>query len=69
MRTAKGFLRTPTPPLSLAATYATYATHATVILYSFYKNVVLTAVQFFFMFYSAYGGTSLVEEWVYTHTL
>eukprot|EP01038_Epipyxis_sp_PR26KG_P007214 gene7214-9844_t len=37
-----------------------------VVLYCFYKNVVLTLVLFLYSFVSAYGGQSLFEDNIYT---
>ena len=36
-----------------------------VVLYSFYKNIVLTLVLFFFTFYSAFSGQSLFDDYIY----
>lgn len=35
------------------------------IVYSFYKNIVLTVILLFFACYSAFSGQSLYESYVY----
>eukprot|EP00501_MAST-03F_sp_TOSAG23-6_P001510 GSMAST32.ASY1.ANO1.1571.1 assembled CDS len=37
-----------------------------VILYTFYKNMVVTLCIFYYSFYTGFSGTLLYEEWVYT---
>lgn len=36
------------------------------VQYSFYKNLVLTFLQFFFGFYCQYSGQTIIESWVLT---
>jgi magnesium-transporting ATPase (P-type) len=38
---------------------------AQVILYSFYKNIVLTMILFYFSFFTGFSGQSLYDDWVY----
>ena len=42
-----------------------YRRLAKVILYSFYKNVMLSMTMFYYTFSNAYSGTSLYEDYVY----
>ena len=37
-----------------------------VILYSFYKNIVLTFILFYYLFFTGFSGQSLFEDWVYS---
>jgi phospholipid-transporting ATPase len=37
-----------------------------VIIYSFYKNIVLTMILFYYTFYTGFSGQSLFEDYVYT---
>jgi magnesium-transporting ATPase (P-type) len=37
-----------------------------VILYSFYKNIVLTLILFYFNFSTGFSGQPLFEDWVYS---
>ena len=37
-----------------------------VILYSFYKNVVLSMTMFYYTFSNAYSGTSMYEDYTYS---
>lgn len=36
------------------------------ILYSFYKNIVLTFILFYYLFFTGFSGQSLFEDWVYS---
>lgn len=36
------------------------------ILYSFYKNIVLTMILFYYSFYTGFSGQSLFQDYVYS---
>lgn len=43
-----------------------YRRTSKVVLYSFYKNIVLSIVVFFFTFYSGYSGQLLFDDYIYS---
>jgi hypothetical protein len=43
-----------------------YSPSSQVILYSFYKNIVLTMILFYYSFFTGFSGTSLYQDFVYS---
>jgi hypothetical protein len=54
------------PPPHTHTPTAARPTHGTVILYSFYKNIVLTFILFYYLFFTGFSGQSLFEDYVYS---
>lgn len=43
-----------------------YVRNSELILYFFYKNMLFTIPQFFFIFLNSYSGQSLFDDWYMT---
>ncbi len=53
-------------PLLLKHGRYDYRRMSKVILYSFYKNIVLTFILFYYLFFTGFSGQSLFEDWIYS---